>query len=182
MRLYKTLLIIFFLLLSFLAQAGNGINVMGGEGNADTRYAGISWQWDMTRRWFTDGGWEVAGFWEFNLSHWKRDNDNTAENDELNEMGITPVFRLQRKSPLLVGLTPYFEGGIGVHLISDREMNGRDLSSSFQFGEHIGLGVMFGKNNEFDLGYRLHHLSNGGIKQPNAGMTFHVVRFGYRYQ
>ena len=173
---------VFLLFISLQASAGNGVSVMGGEGNADTRYTGISWQWDMTQRWFTDGNWEVAGFWEVNLSHWKRDNDNATENHSLTEVGITPVFRLQSKSPVLSGLTPYVELGIGAHLLSNTEIDGRNLSTSFQFGEHLGIGVMFGKGNNFDLGYRLHHLSNAGIKQPNNGITFHVVRFGYRYQ
>ena len=170
------------LFFSWQAMAGNGISIMAGEGNADTRYAGISWQWDMSQRWFTDGNWEVAGYWEVNLSHWKRDNDNTTQNHSLTEAGITPVFRLQSKSPVMAGLSPYVELGIGVHMLSETEIDGRNLSSSFQFGEHLGLGFTFGKQNEFDLGYRLQHLSNAGLKKPNDGITFHEVRFGYLYK
>jgi hypothetical protein len=31
------------------------------------------------------------------------------------------------------------------------------------------------------LSYRYQHLSNAGIKQPNQGINFHLLRFQYHF-
>lgn len=80
------------------------------------------------------------------------------------------------------GWRPYAEGAIGVHFISDTHVNaGRDMGSAFQFGDHLGVGLMFGNKGQFDLGYRFQHLSNADIKSPNDGTNFQQIRFAYLF-
>ena len=57
----------------------------------------------------------------------------------------------------------------------------RGLSTAFQFGELVGTGVNFGDHGQYGIGVRIQHISNGGIKEPNYGVTFGEVRISYRW-
>jgi lipid A 3-O-deacylase len=46
---------------------------------------------------------------------------------------------------------------------------------------HIGLGCRFGGKRSYEVGYRFQHMSNAGIKRPNAGMNFHQLRVQYHF-
>jgi lipid A 3-O-deacylase len=92
------------------------------------------------------------------------------------DIGITPVLRYQRND----GHGWYGEVGIGLHLLSDDyNNNGRELSTHFQFGDHIGAGYVFPQGLEIGLGYQ--HFSNGSIKKPNDGVNFTVLRLAYPF-
>ena len=129
--------------------------------------AGVQWNWE--RRWFTEGSWLVGGYWDLAAGIW-----NDQGGNELLDVGITPVFRFERKD----GGSPYFEAAIGFHLVSDSHITENKIfGSAFQFGDHIGAGVRFGEGKRYDLSLRLQHLSNGGIRKPNPGIDFVQVRF-----
>ena len=51
----------------------------------------------------------------------------------------------------------------------------REMSTAFQFGEFIGGAIRFGAKGDYELGVRLQHVSNGGIKHPNDGITYPMV-------
>ena len=160
------------------ASAMDGVSVEFGNGDAtDMTRAGLIWNWN--RQWFTEGEWHVTGFWEATIGTW-RGHSNAGNNQDIADIGITPVFRFQKKNPS--GMSPYLEGAIGFHLISKTFINAdRKFSTAFQFGDHLGTGVRFGDRQQFDLGYRYQHLSNGSIKKPNQGINFNQIRFGYHF-
>lgn len=166
------------LLFSGSAFAVDGVSVEYGNGDAtDMVRAGLIWNWD--KQWFTEGDWHVTGFWELSLGRWDG-HSGAGNNQNITDIGITPVFRFQQKKPS--GMAPYLEAAIGFHLISPTFINGdRKFSTALQFGDHLGAGVRFGDRQQFDLGYRFQHLSNGGIKKPNQGINFNQVRFAYLF-
>ncbi len=86
------------------------------------------------------------------------------------DASATPVLELPVSGtpwPLRVDL------GIGVHAISHTHINAaRRLSTSFQFGEFIGATLDLGR---VGIGLRVQHVSNGGIKHPNDGMTYTLL-------
>lgn len=171
----------FALLMGALLFSGNlyavdTVFVEYGSGNtSDMARVGTGWDWD--KQWFADGDWLVTGSWEAALGSW---HGRSASGGNVTDIGVTPVFRLQQKQPS--GVAPYFEGAIGLHLISPAAINGnRNFGSSFQFGDHLGVGVRFGERRQFDLAYRYQHLSNGGIKRPNNGINFSQIRFAYHF-
>jgi len=171
-------LLISALLFSGSVSAVDGMSVEYGNGDAtDMMRAGAVWKWD--KQWFTDGNWLVAGFWEASLGSW-RGHSAKGNNQTITDIGITPVFRLQQKN--LSGFAPYAEAAIGFHLITPTFINAdRKFATAFQFGDHVGAGVRFGGHQQFDLGYRFQHLSNGSIKKPNQGINFNQVRFAYNF-
>ena len=108
------------------------------------------------------------------IANW-RAREHT-EHKELWDFGIAPVLRLQRSTE---GTVPYLEASLGVHLLSKRHINGnREFSTAFQFGEFVGAGLLFGARQNVGLGLRLQHVSNGGIKNPNPGLSFASVSAG----
>ncbi|HEX5337195.1 MAG TPA: acyloxyacyl hydrolase [Gallionella sp.] len=166
------------LLLSGNAKAVDGVSFEVGNGDyTDTARVGAIWNWD--KQWFTDGDWLVTGFWEATAGVW-RGRSSVGNNQTITDLGITPVFRFQQKNPS--GIAPYLEGAIGFHMISPTFVYAnRHFGSAFQFGDHVGFGVRFGDREQFDLGYRLQHLSNGGIKKPNQGININEVHFAYHF-
>ncbi|MBI3223287.1 MAG: acyloxyacyl hydrolase [Nitrosomonadales bacterium] len=166
------------LLLSANVWAVDGVSFELGNGDyTDTARAGAIWNWD--KQWFSEGDWQLTGFWEASVGMW-RGRSSIGDNQTVKDLGFTPVFRFQQKHPS--GVAPYLEAAIGFHLISPTFIYAnRRFGSAFQFGDHIGFGARFGEHQQFDLGYRFQHLSNGGIKKPNQGININQVHFAYRF-
>ena len=74
----------------------------------------------------------------------------------------------------------YVEGGIGVYLLSQIINNdATHMSTSFEFGSHIGAGLRLGERGETRVGIALQHLSNAGIKEPNGGVNFVLLNASF---
>ncbi|MBI4195466.1 MAG: acyloxyacyl hydrolase [Betaproteobacteria bacterium] len=157
------------------AGAIDGISVEAGSGDG-TDMGRIGVQRDWKTRWFQGQNWHLGGYWDLAVGYWHR-SAPPGFNDDITEIGLTPVFRLQQND--LRG--PYLEGAIGFHLLSRTSLGDKRFSTQFQFGDHLGLGVRFGPGGRYDFGYRFQHLSNAGIKKPNNGIEFHQIRFQYRF-
>lgn len=153
---------------------GMSLELGGGDG-VDMGRLGVQWDWN--KRWFQGRNWHLGGYWDVAVGYWNRGDTRAGEHDDLFDLGVTPVFRIQPNG--LVG--PYVEAGIGVHLLSHSSIGDRRMSTSFQFGDHVGLGYRFGAKGAFDVGYRFQHLSNASIKRPNPGINFHQIRLQYNF-
>ena len=111
------------------------------------------------------------------MHYWNGQDDDS----HLLDFGLTSVLRLQRTAPGREP-QPYFEAGLGVHLLTEAHINGhRELDMAFQFSEVLGVGIRFGPRHEYDLGLRLQHVSNGSISEHNDGLTFGSVGFAYHF-
>ena len=166
------------LLMTSNAGAVDGLSFEAGRGEyTNTKRVGAIWNWQ--KQWLTDGAWQLTGFWEAMAGSW-RGHSPAGNNRTITDLGVTPVFRLQQRNR--TGFAPYVEGAIGFHLISPTYIYAnRKFGSAFQFGDHVGFGVSFGEREQFDIGYRLQHLSNGDIKQPNQGVNLNEVHLIYRF-
>ena len=163
-------------LASGATSAVDGIAVEGGQGDG-AEMGRIAIQWNWNKRWLEGQTWHVGGYWDVGLGYWKRDDVRAGQNDEIAEIGLTPVFRLQQND--LKG--PYAELGIGFHLLSRTSLGDKRFSTKFQFGDHVGVGYRFGPKGAFDLSYRYQHLSNASIKRPNNGINFNQIRLQYHF-
>lgn len=116
------------------------------------------------------------------LGYWASLDDRPLQR-YLIDASATPVLRVEQvrsngKYPAL-----YFELGVGFHLLSHTRLNSdRIFSTLFQFGEFIGPGILFGDRGQYQLGLRVEHISNGGIENPNDGLTYGSAVFQYRFQ
>lgn len=156
---------------SFGAQAVDSMAVEAGGGEGVNVWR-IGAQWKWSSKWLQSSDWHLGGYWDAQIGQWEGGAGN------ITDVGFTPVFRYQRNN----GIGPYIEGGIGAHIISDKQITRTTrTSTAFQFGDHVGVGVRFGDKGRYDLGLRLQHHSNASIKRPNPGTNFAIVRFQYHF-
>jgi hypothetical protein len=106
--------------------------------------------------------WRLAGYWEISGALWDNPDDSTLD------VGFTPVFRIVRHSY-------YVEAAIGVHLVPDY----RSFSTTLQFGSRLGAGFAMAG---YTIGIQVQHLSNAGIKDPNPGINFAMIRVQYELE
>lgn len=167
------------LTLAFVASAVAADSASFEFGSGDkTKLGRIGVQWKWKGQWWHTNGTHIGGYWDLALGQWRanRFQNIPGNTQNLTEIGLTPVFRLQRDS--LRG--PYAEFGIGAHLLSELyDNNDRRLSTRFQFGDHLGFGYVF--QNNLDISLKFQHLSNASIKKPNDGVDFAVVRISYPF-
>lgn len=87
-----------------------------------------------------------------------------------------------------IGLVPenwklqlYCRAGIGLLYMSQHT---DEQSTQFNFNELGGPGIQyfFTKNFAANVEYRMRHVSNAGIDQPNHGINSHIVLGGVTYQ
>ena len=161
----KRLLPIVLLCVPCAALALDSASFEAGRGSGRTNMLRAGLQWQGHDRWFEHSSWHIAHYMELSLGGWHNGHDTVYD------LGVTPVFRFQRTSG------GYFEAAIGFHAVSRLEFeNNRETSTKFQFGDHLGAGIVRGR---YDFGLRLQHLSNGGIRNPNPGINFLILRVQY---
>ncbi|MFD1709388.1 acyloxyacyl hydrolase [Ottowia sp. GY511] len=101
---------------------------------------------------------------------------------DLIEVGYSPVFRLERPLSGGGGRSFFFEGAIGVRLLSHTRVSQEHrMSTAFQFADMLGLGMQWGREGQSTLGLRVQHLSNLGIKKPNPGINFLQLYYTHRF-
>jgi hypothetical protein len=135
-------------------------------------------QKDWNKNWFPTSGYHLSGYWDANIAFWRANRwlDQPDHSHNLAVVGITPVFRWERDDKQ--GF--YADAGIGAALFSDVYRNThRQLSTAYEFADHIGAGYVF--PNKWELGLRLQHYSNGGIKHPNGGVNLLLLKASYHY-
>ena len=168
------------LIVSAPAHALDGVSFEIGFGTDDTEIArgGLHWKWQ--RRWFADRSWTLGGYWDLQLGRWSGPLRRGQPQQSVWDLGLTPVFRLERGERTRVW--PYFEAAIGFHFLSDVRISpDRRFSTRFQFGDHLAAGVRFGDEHQYDLSLRLQHLSNAGIASPNPGINFLQLRLARHF-
>lgn len=114
----------------------------------------------------------IKGFHEVGLGYWDGQRNNVKT------ISYAPVFKIDFHNFSANEYKPYLDLGIGVALISNKKIDNRDMSSTFQFENRVSLGVTRG---DWDIYFRYMHYSNGGIKKPNQGIDISSIGFNYRF-
>ena len=151
------------------AQAADVTFAVGQTGDSTTVYR-IGTQVDFGSRWLQSGTGHLGGYWDTGYTYWE--GDETASNHSLS---FSPVFVYEFTGEMF---RPYVEMGIGIAAFSSTEVEGNDLGSSFQFEDRLGFGVRFADQ---ELGVRVIHYSNAGLKQPNGGVETYTLHYRFRF-
>jgi lipid A 3-O-deacylase len=74
----------------------------------------------------------------------------------------------------------YWEAGWGLEWV---DKDTQDLDSPINSAPTLGAGYIFpqGGKSELYLGFRYHHVSNGGTKRPNQGQNWIQLMLGVRF-
>jgi hypothetical protein len=80
--------------------------------------------------------------------------------------------------PFTDRLSIYIMGSVGPHYIS---IVTKDQANGFIFSDVIGTGLYYylSKDSAINVGYRVRHLSNAGLAEPNGGIDTHFGVIGY---
>lgn len=151
-------------------QAGGGDN----SANAITLGATLPWNnWS----WSLCSG-MVRGHWDMYVSNWSSRADGEGRRNTA-VIGIGPSLRWRGDG----GASPWFaEVGTGASLSNRLYRNAdNEFSTRFNFASHLGVGRNFGARNEHELSLRLQHSSNAGIKSPNPGENFLLLRYAHAF-
>ena len=108
---------------------------------------------------------------EFGVSYWKA--KRSGPNDDVWQLNAVPMFRWWPAERFFI------EGGIGATVFSRTRFAGDQLSTLFQFGDHIGAGYQLTPS--VRLGARVSHFSNAGIKSPNPGLDIFQLTYVQRF-
>jgi lipid A 3-O-deacylase len=105
---------------------------------------------------------ELVG--ELGLSYWWTTQDvDPGAKKSVWQANAIPMFRYWPTQQI------YVEAGVGATFFSDTRFHNKDISTSFQFGDHIGAGYQLSRNTR--IGLRVSHFSNLSIKRPNPGIN-----------
>ncbi len=69
--------------------------------------------------------------------------------------------------------------GINPTIISKHKFGDENLGGPIAFTFHVGINFIFAKH--YNIGYRLQHMSNGGLYEDNPGLNMHMIILGYRF-
>lgn len=94
------------------------------------------------------------------------------DNKNLWQVSAVPMFRYNISKF-------YLEAGIGVSLFNHTRFAEKQISTAFQFSDHLGFGYHVTDN--VSIGYRFSHFSNAHIKEPNPGINAQAIVLGVRF-
>ena len=160
------------------AEPGPSVYLEGGktfQQGDDTRMATIGLRLPVQRS-LWDGRVTVA--WDLYLSDWKADALPGARS-QFSQIGLVPMFRYRFDA----GQSPWFvEGGVGVSYLNESyQTPNKSFSTQWNFSDHLGVGRSFGADRRQELGLYVKHVSNAGLRRPNPGETFVLLRYAYAF-
>lgn len=151
----------------------DGYFVQGGLGGRGiwSGGVGLAWPWAWkTGLWGT----EVSGLTEASISHWSAPTASDGRRS-FTQVALVPMFRFRPDQ----GRSPWFgEAGIGISTMDHHFVTtDKQFTTAFNFVDVLGVGRSFGAGRAQEIGLRLQHVSNAGIKIPNPGQNFLQLRY-----
>jgi lipid A 3-O-deacylase len=107
---------------------------------------------------------------EFGGSYW---HTSRGTRNNFYQLSAIPLFRYWPTDRL------YFEAGIGATVFDSTHVGNKEISTNFQFGDHLGVGYRI--TNDMMIGYRFSHFSNASIKRPNPGLNVNQIVLNKRF-
>ena len=178
-KIKKYFIICILLCIGNFTYAIDGISIGYGRGVSGIKPLRIGIQKSWHKQWLQDHLWNCKGYWELSAYYMKSNQSMVPYNNKLTIVALTPVFRLYRTEPILRNKDLYVELAVGIAQASRRVLGNRNLGINFQFEDRLGIGARFGKNKQFDLGYRFIHFSNAYLSKKNHCINLHMLYINY---
>jgi len=154
----------------------DAVEVLGGPARNGTAQVGtgLVWDWDLHKQRHA----LVTGQTELVASYWHADAVGGGKQG-LWHVALVPVLRMN----LDHGRSPWvLELGIGVSWLSRPYVTPeKTFSSAWNFYDVIGAAYRFGHDDDQEIGARFTHVSNAGLKLPNPGEDFLLLRYVRRF-
>jgi len=157
-----------------LAQGLYAAPSIGLRLGAGEHYQRAEIAWESPSLWtyrFEGGGSQLDLVGELGAAYWHASGSRAPGNAW--QLSATPLLRWTWADRY------YLEAGIGATVFSHASFADKNLSTAFQFGDHIGMGMFLTSNSR--LGLRFSHYSNAGIKRPNPGLNILQLNYSLQY-
>ncbi len=149
--------------------APTGIGLTAASGDQTTLY-GVATYWDSVCVCAPLAQYGLGVRIYGQIAYW-RGTERPSAHESLWEGSVTPT--LMWMGPSVGSATFFTELGVGVSGLSKTRLNrDRQFATTFQFNEHLGVGLAFGEKRKYEIAGYVRHVSNGSIKQQNDGETF----------
>lgn len=155
-----------------------GVSIAAGRADRSIIPVRLSVQKDFGFRLRPNCIFPLGGYFEGSLYYMQGKKTNPEHHHRLAAAAIAGVFRFEKRECTFLGW-PYVEIGLGLSLVTPKEISGKYLGTNFQFEDKVGAGIRFGENREFDLGIRLVHFSNASLHKKNSGINLAMISLGY---
>mgnify|MGYP000208070379 CR=1 FL=1 len=156
-----------------VAQAVDGLTLEFGLSSESTETYRLAGQFDFGQTIWQNqrGSMRLGGYWDMGLTRWAGLDANT--------LSVSPVLVLEFGPGS--NMVPYIEAGIGAAYFtrSNFRSEGRDLGSRLLFEDRFGAGVRFPTGTE--IGLRIYHYSNAGIRKPNNGIETAALHYRFTF-
>lgn len=140
---------------------------------AGNHYQRAELAWESPSLWSHrfEGGSRLDLVGELGAAYWRADGSRKPDN--VWQLSAIPFLRWTWSDRY------YVEAGIGATVFSRTTFADKTISTAFQFGDHIGVGMHVTKNSRVSLRYS--HFSNASIKKPNPGLDILQLTYSYQY-
>lgn len=154
----------------FTLGAGPGMKFAGSDQSHDLALAALRYGWVFTGvigrgHWYQGNGEVLGELWA----------GSTWHPGVRYVVGFTPILRYSFATG--TRWIPFLDAGAGV---AGTSIGAPDLSTTFEFNLQGGAGVNYFLRDNVAIGlqYRLFHLSNASIKDPNQGVNVNMISVG----
>jgi lipid A 3-O-deacylase len=161
---------------SNLAQAKIGSSFAFGSGTKQVQAYRLGMQKDWTTSGFGKKPKKFQGYWE--LAFTKINSALTfscPSNSHVQVVSAAAVLRI----PFKMYAHWYVDIGIGAAQFSQQEIATRELGSKLLFEDRAGIGILLGRQQQIEVGYRFLHYSNAYLAQKNQSINLHLVLLGF---
>ena len=151
--------------------SGQALSLRVGAGDHYQRYE-LAWESPALWTWKFEGNnsrFDVLA--EVNGSWWNA--SGSRQPSSVWQAGAAPFLRWSINDAF------YIEAGVSANYFSRTRFADKQMSTKFQFGEHLGLGAYIGDNSR--VGLRYSHYSNAGIKRPNEGLDVFQLLYSRQF-
>lgn len=155
-------------ILAFSVQQAAAVELTAAVGRTEksTSTVRIGLQKNFQSRWFQSDVGALTGYWDGGYTYWEGDKESNNHS-----LSVSPVFVYEFNGERV---KPYVEAGIGVAAFRHTRIENRNLSTSLQFEDRLGVGLRLRNQT---LGLRAVHYSNAGLKKPNDGIEMYSLHY-----
>lgn len=165
---------------SFGIQMGFGFtdDIPSGEDRADLSFLFVfpNYQYNLTGL-IGDSWYQGTLNWHIEMGY-----ASIVNRDEEFLIGLSPLMMQYKFINPKRKWAPNILLGGGFSYANFNDIAKRELGGEFQFLLHAGAGLEIFKDKwSYSINYRLLHISNAGIDDPNVGLNAHVVSLGFQF-
>ncbi len=139
---------------------------------------GVDYQFD--KQWQLGDSGQITPIGELEVSYWEGNEGHTGVSS-LHEAGAVCIARYRYLRTPFSSIRPFLDLGIGIHYVTETEIERKELGRNWLASSNIGAGFLFGRDERFEVGARIRHLSNAGTDEVNWGVNQLLARIGYRF-